>query len=145
MEFRDTDFGNELYLYLIFIIPLAILLTLTGTLRNKNSSNKNWGIGALTVLSAITAFIAMFSLLTQVAWGSWTNKTILYRNNKDNSISINEQIWDIGALGYDRDRQRIVELKPVFNYLYKVTLIDTLTLNKKYWTFVGEEGDIHFP
>jgi hypothetical protein len=81
----------------------------------------------------------------QVSFGGWTNEKILYKNIKDKNISINEQIWDVGALGWDRNSKRIVELKPFFNYFYQVKNIDTLMLDKKEWTFVDEEGDIHYP
>ena len=77
-------------------------------------------------------------------FGGWTNETILYRNKHNESISINEQIWDVGAFGWDRNRTRIVKLKPVLKYLYQVTPIDTGKLDKTEWKFVNEEGDIHY-
>lgn len=75
--------------------------------------------------------------------GGWTNESILYRNKKDSTISINEQIWDVGVLGSDRNRKRIVKLKPILRYFYQVTFIDTTRLNKTDWIFVNEEGYIH--
>ena len=118
---------------------------MAGTVKKKNSKNKNWGIAGLTFFLAISVFVVMFSLLMQVSFGGWTNEKILYRNIKDKNISINQQIWDVGALGYDRDSKRIVELKPIFNYFYQVKNIDTIKLDKNEWTFVNEEGDIRYP
>lgn len=80
----------------------------------------------------------MLSLLVQ-SGGGWTNESILYRNKKDPNISINEQIWDAGALGSDRNTKRIVKLKPLLRYCYQVTFIDTTQLNKTDWIFVNEE------
>ena len=145
LEFRKSSYGNDLYLYLIFLVPIALLLTMAGTIKKKNSKNKNWGIAGLTFFLAISVFVVMFSLLMQVSFGGWTNEKILYRNIKDKNISINQQIWDVGALGYDRDSKRIVELKPIFNYFYQVKNIDTIKLDKNEWTFVNEEGDIRYP
>jgi membrane protease YdiL (CAAX protease family) len=145
LEFRKSNDGNNLYFYLIFFIPLALLLTMTGTIKKKNSKDKNWGIAGLTIFIAIAVFVIMFSLLLQVSFGGWTNEAILYRNNKNKNISINQQIWDVGALGYDRGSTRIVELRPIFNYFYQVKKVDTTTLDKSEWTFVNEEGDIHYP
>ena len=145
LEFKKSSDGSTLYLYLIFLIPMALLLTMTGTIKKRNSKNKNWGIAGLTILIAVAVFMIMFSLLMQVAFGGWTNEAILYRNNKNKNISINEQIWDVGALGYDRESKRIVELKPFLNYFYQVKQIDTGKLDKTEWKFVNEEGNIHYP
>jgi len=145
LEFKKSSYGNDFYFYLIFLIPIALLLTMTGTIKKKNSKDKNWGIAGLTTFIAIGVFVIMFSLLMQIAFGGWTNERILYRNIKNKSVSINEQIWDVGALGYDRNSRRVVELRPIFNYFYKVKNIDTAKLDKSEWTFVDEEGDIHYP
>jgi hypothetical protein len=145
LEFKSKTFGSEFYFYLIFLIPLAIILTLTGTLNKKNSNNRNWRIGGLTIFIAIVVFVVMFSLLMQISFGGWKNERILYRNAKDKNVSINEQIWDVGALGYDRGSKRIVELRPILNYFYQIKNIDTTNLDKTEWNFVDEEGDIHYP
>ena len=57
--------------------------------------------------------------------------------------TINEQIWDVGALGYDKNTKRTVRLRPVLKYLYQVTPIDTGKLEKTEWLFVNKEGGIH--
>ena len=49
---------------------------------------------------------------------------------------------DAGALGSDRNRKRIVKIKPLLRYFYQVTFIDTTRLDKTDWIFVNEE-DIH--
>ena len=143
LEFKKSSDGSTLYLYLTFLIPMALLLTMTGTIKKRNSKDRNWGIAGLTILISVAVFIIMFSLLMQVAFGGWTNQSILFRNKSNSSISINEQIWDVGALGYDRNSKRIVKLKPVLKYLNQVTPIDTGSLDKTEWIFVNEDGDIH--
>lgn len=145
LEFKKSSYANDLYLYLLFLIPLALLLMMTGTISKKNSKDKNWSIAGLTIFIAIGVFVGMFSLLMHVSFGGWTNERILYRNTKDKNVSINEQIWDVGALGFDRDSKRIVELTPIFIYFYQVKNIDIIKLDKSEWIFVNEEGDIHYP
>lgn len=145
VAFRESSDANTLYLYLIFLIPIALLFTMTGTLKKSNSQNRNWGIAGFTTFLAITIFLMMLSLFMQVGFGSWTNEAILYRNNKNKNISINLQIWDVGALGYNRETKRIVELKPFLKYFYQVKNVDTSSLNKSQWIFVNEAGNIHYP
>jgi membrane protease YdiL (CAAX protease family) len=143
LEFKSKTFGSTLYLYLLFLIPISIILTLAGTLNKKNTNNRNWVIGGLTILLVVATFLIMGSLLMHLTFGGWTNETILYRAKHNSNVSINEQIWGVGALGYNRNRTRIVKLKPVLKYLYQVTLVDTGRLEKAEWIFVNEEGDIH--
>jgi hypothetical protein len=142
LEFGKLGFKNEFYFYLSFLIPLAILLTLTGTLSKKNTNNKNWTIGGATILIAVAIFLIMFSLLIQT-FGGWRTQSILFRNEKNLNITISEQIWDVGALGYDRNNTRIVKLRPVLKYLNQVTPVDTGSLDKTEWIFVNEDGDMH--
>lgn len=141
LEFRSIQLRNELSLYLCFLIPVAFLLTLTGTLNKRNSKDKNWGVGGATILIAFATFIIMFSLLIK-QFGVWKTKTILFRNEKNHNITISEQIWDVGAFGYDRNRIRIVKLKPVLKYFNQVKVIDTTQIDKTGWIFVKEEGEI---
>ena len=84
----------------------------------------------------------MFTMFT-IGFGAWTNETILYRNNADKNITINQQIFDVGALGYGG--RRTVKLKPLFVFFQTVENIDITKIDKAKWTYVNEEGDIHFP
>jgi hypothetical protein len=76
-------------------------------------------------------------------FGGWKTQSILFRNEKNLSITISEQIWDVGTLGYDRNNTRIVKLRPVLKYLNQVTPVDTGSLDKTEWIFVNEDGDMH--
>ena len=145
LEFKNSGYVSDLYSYLIFLIPLAILLTMAGTINKRNSKEKNSTVVWLTFFIAIVVFVVLFSMTMFIGFGGWRNEAILYRNNKDKNISINQQIWDVGALGYDRGSKRVVKLKPLLSYFYQVSIIDTTNLDKSEWIFVNEEGDIHYP
>jgi hypothetical protein len=145
LEFKNSGYVNDLYSYLIFLIPLTILLTMAGTINKRNSKEKNSTVMWLTFFIAIVVFVVLLSIAMFIGFGGWRNEAILYRNNKDKNISINQQIWDVGALSYDRGSKRVVKLKPLLSYFYQVSIIDTTNLDKREWMFVNEEGDIHYP
>lgn len=145
LEFSNSSYRTTLFLNLTYIIPVALLLTMTGTIKKKNSKKKNSNISALTIFSSFSVFFIMLLLNMQASWGGWTNETILYRNTKIESITINQQIRDVGALGYDRNSRRIVKIRQVLKYINQVKNIDTIKLDKNEWKFVNEEGDIHYP
>jgi hypothetical protein len=54
-------------------------------------------------------------------------------NTHDKKITIVEQIYDVGALGRDRNRIRIVRIKPWGRYFNQVTSIDTSKLDNIEW------------
>ncbi len=132
------------YYYFVFIaLPFSILLTLLGTIRMKYSKAKNWTIGVLTVLSAGLCFFILVSVMFPIGFGAWKNEVILYRNKTDKNISINQQIFDVGALGYGG--QRTAQLTPFLKYFQIIKQVDTTKIDKTQWIFVNEEGDIHYP
>lgn len=138
IEFRGTKIQSEYY-YLVFtILPFAFLLTLIGTLKKKHSKLKNWIIGIVTVLSAGLCFFILVRIMFSVAFGVWTNETILYRNKDNKNITITRQIFDVGALGYQG--HRIAELTPVLKYFQTVKEVDTAQIDKSQWIFVNEEN-----
>ena len=143
IDFKNYKTQSNFYYFVFTGLPFAILLSLFGTLKREYSKFKSWTIGILTVLSAgFCFFILMFTMFT-IGFGAWTNETILYRNNDDRNITINEQIFDIGALGYGG--RRTVKLKPIFMIFQTVENIDITKIDNAKWTYVNEEGDIHFP
>ena len=64
--------------------------------------------------------------------------------NKENpNVTINQQLWDIGAFGYGG--QRTVKLTPILGIWNWAEEIDTTEIEKDNWTLVEREGDIKFP
>lgn len=143
LEFKNQTTLGNLYLCSIIVIPVMLLLTMTGTIIKKNSTEKNGKIFGITLTLALGIFFTLLALGLRASFGGWTNEAILFRNKANKNISINEQIYDVGALGYDRNSKRIVKIKRVLKYFNQVMKMDTSKLNKEEWIFVNEIGDIH--
>ncbi|HSC53155.1 MAG TPA: hypothetical protein VLC98_06045 [Phnomibacter sp.] len=143
VEFKYHKMHSEYYYFVFTVLPFAFLLTLIWTIKRKNTKAKNWTIGFLTVLSAGLCFFILVSVMFSIGFGTWTNETILYRNKDSNNTTINQQIFDAGALGYGG--HRIAQLTPFLKYFQTVKLVDTAKIDKTQWIFVNEEGDIHYP
>lgn len=142
-EFVVTKTRFYYYTLVMFGFPIAVLLTLLGTIKIKYKRSTNLWTTGLTVISSVIFGIIVFGLALKIGWGSWVNETILYRNKQDLSTKIAYQIWDAGALGYGR--HRTVKLTPVFKFWNKVNEIDSVKIDKNEWKFVNEEGDLKFP
>jgi hypothetical protein len=141
-EFADYKVIHKFYDTIMQGLPVAILLTLLGTIKRENTKNRNWTFLVFTVLASIVSFGIMISLIFKIGFGAWTTVTIIYRHKTEDKVVI-EQLFDLGALGYGG--KRIVEIKPILKYWILPTTIDTLTINKNEWQFVNEQGDIKFP
>lgn len=141
-EFADFEIQHKYYEIIITGLPIAILLTLLGTLKRENSKTKNWLLGSTTFVAAVLSVICQIFMLTAFGFGAWTTETILYKHKTENRV-IEKQLFDIGAFGYGG--QRIVEIKPFLKIWILPIKVDTMTINKEEWRFVNEEGDIKFP
>ena len=143
IEFKDNNIKNNFYNFIFTALPLSLLLTLFGTIKKKNPIGKNWIIGILTILSAGVTFFILVGIMFSVGFGGWTNEKILYRHKTNKNITINQQIFDVGALGYGG--HRTAQLTPFLKYLQTIKQIDTNKIDKTYWISANEEGDIHYP
>lgn len=141
-EFADYKLQQKFYDTIIQGLPIAVLLTLFGTINKVNSKIRNWFYIGLTVLISFCCFVAQLFLLFSFGFGAWTTVSTIYRHKSENR-EIKEQLYDIGAFGYGG--RRTVEIKPILNYWILPTPIDTIKIIKNEWKFVNEEGDIKSP
>lgn len=143
IEFKNNANQSDFYCFIFFVFPLSIGLTLFGTIKSQNNKLKNLIIGISTVVLSIICFFALVTSMFSIGFGAWTNETILYRNKNNKELTINQQIYDLGAFGYGK--RRIAELKPFFKYFEIVKIIDTTKIDQTKWVKVNEESDLHFP
>jgi hypothetical protein len=112
-ELANAKLSQNYYDIIMQGFPIAILLTLFGTIKKGNTKTKNWISITITILTSIISFALMVSLVFNIGFGNWTTFSTIYRH-KTEDLAIKEQRFDIGALGYGR--HRIVELKPIFKF-----------------------------
>ncbi|PZP43320.1 MAG: hypothetical protein DI598_15905 [Pseudopedobacter saltans] len=143
VEFRNNNAKGDYYYFAFTSLPICILLSLIGTIKRKNSKARNWTIGICTIFSSVICFFILLNVMFKIGFGAWVNETILYCNKSNNQITINEQIFDAGALGYGS--RRIVQTRPFFYYFQTIKQIDTTKLNKDEWKLINKEGDIREP
>jgi amino acid transporter len=141
-EFADYKLSQSFYNIIMQGFPIAILLTLFGTLKKENTKTRNWTFIGATVLTSILCFVLIVNLIFSIGFGTWITFETVYRHKTENKV-IKDQVYDIGAFGYGR--HRIVEIKPILKYWVLPTEVDTTKIDKSQWKFVNEEGDIKFP
>ncbi|MCZ2357684.1 MAG: hypothetical protein LC115_13505 [Bacteroidia bacterium] len=126
-EFADYKIMHKFYDVIMQGLPVAILLTLFKTIKQKKTKTQNLTLLGVTILTSVLSFFVMVNLIFRFAFGDWTTVTTIYRHKTENN-EIKEQWFDVGALGYGG--KRIVEIKPILKYWILPTEIDTTTINK---------------
>ena len=142
-EFRDYKIAGDFYNIIFGGIPIAILLTLFGTLKKHHGKTRRiLTIFATVGLTALTFMFLLNNLFT-IGFGVWTTFNIAYEHKADFERQIREQRYDVGAFGYGGDR--VVEVKPFAKLFWKVTPVDTTKIDKTKWKRVDKEADVKFP
>lgn len=138
----QKDYTTGMQTFVVYGIPISILLTLFFTVSSKNKKSINLQFIFFTPVISYCSFLAA-SLFALLFGNDWVNLSIQYENKSNREETINEQLWDVGALGYGGNR--FVKVKPMFGIFEKVNEIDTSQINKDEWTLVNREGDLKMP
>lgn len=143
IEFADWHHAHLFFDIIRQGLPIAILLTLVWTLKLDRPRKTNIAIAILTPIIAGGMFIGTIFIMFSFGFGAWVDWELVYENKENPTVTIKEQIWDIGALGYGG--RRTVKLTPILGLWNWVEQIDTATLDKAKWTLVQKEGEIKSP
>ncbi len=143
VEFVDWHHRHLFYDFILWGLPIVVLLTLIWTLKTLNTRKTNILIGIFTSIVAGAMGIASIYLMFIFGFGAWINEEMMYENKDNPGVKINRQLWDNGALGYGR--KRTVKLTPFFIFWNLVEQVDTEDIDKENWILVKKEGNIKFP
>ena len=124
-------------------LPIAVLLTLVWSLRKERSKRTNIAIGIATPVFAAATFFSTVFLMFSYGFGAWVDEEVIYENKNHPEVTINQQLWDMGALGYGG--QRTVQLTPFMGLWNLVQEVDTTRIEQSEWTLIQKEGDIKIP
>jgi uncharacterized membrane protein len=136
IEFSDIKYRNTFYDINFYAVPVAILLTLAGTLKNSDEAKRKILKVWLTIFASGLSIPLLFAYILTLGFGAWTDLRVKFRKSENEDIRIVEQMYDIGAFGYAGQRTvKTIPLTPLFNYIIKV---DTTELDRSDWIFVKE-------
>jgi uncharacterized membrane protein len=134
IEFSDIKYRNLFYDIGFYGIPIATLLTLSGTLKNSDEAKRTVLKVWLTIFASGLSIVLLFTYILTLGFGAWTDQRVKFTNKENKGIRIVEQMYDIGAFGYGGQRTvKTIPLTPWFNY---IMLVDTAELDRSDWIFV---------
>jgi hypothetical protein len=128
-----NGFVNKALIY-IFILGLTGLVTL----------KRNWT--SMRTLAVSAVIFGMFLIINfYLDWrGDWKTQTILYINNHTTNRTIEFQLQDKGAFGYNRRTVDRLKIIPFVSWTKRVTAEDLKNLDSIAWDKVdidvNEEG-----
>jgi len=140
IEFKDSKTSQFFYEIFFIYTPIAILLTLFGTIKKSYGVFYNIFTSFTTVALSVFIFYVLVQSIFTIGFGAWTTTNIPYQHKENPSRQIKEQLFDLGALGYGGTR--VVELQPFMFFFNKVNEIDTNRIDKKEWQLVNKNGDL---
>ncbi len=113
-------------------IPIAIMLTLTGTIKSKDTSGSIATKIFLTIcVSAFSIFIMFMTLFAGMC--DWTTDKIFFENKQNSSIKIVQRSFGCGATDSSPATLKVFKVREITPYLIWVTSIDTNKINKDEW------------
>ena len=132
LEFATNSFKSNYKEFLFFFIPIAILLTLFGTIKNKDKGLIIAGkvIGTI-VAAATTVFIMFMSIFGDMC--AWINRQELYEHKNDSNTKIMVRDFGCGATDSSPPTVGIYKVRYFTKYFIRSTKIDTATIDKYKW------------
>lgn len=123
----------------IFGLAGAIILTLTGTIKKKDTTGEVIGKIVLTLFALLIPFCIM---VTTVFDGMcrWVNDKALFVNNRKSSSQIVLRSYGCGAVDSGSPKYGTFEIRDLPFGLIWVTKTDTLNIDRTVWIRVAEKG-----
>ena len=84
-EFANNNLSSNFYDIIMTGLPVAIMLTLVGTIKMKNKRTNNIAIAVGTISASIISFFAIVNIMFSVGFVVIENEAVLFRK-KDNPI-----------------------------------------------------------
>lgn len=136
LEISDKDAELMYESFRFYGFPIAIILTLTGTVKKGDTSGNVVSKVFLTLLIAAFSVIIMFMTLFFEMCDSTTVK-VLFENKQNASIKIVERSFGCGATDSSPATFKIFKIREISSYLIWVTAIDTTQIDKSKWKRVN--------
>jgi hypothetical protein len=129
IEFTESHTQTSFEEFRLVCLPLAILLTLFGTLKKTDSRAEHVGLLGITILISTVSFVVLH--ITSMC--SWTQDRTLFKNKNSPDKRIVLREYGCGAYDSGEPAPIVVEVKDINTFLCSVTRFDTSSLNAEVW------------
>jgi hypothetical protein len=132
LELTSDNFKSSFEQFRFWGLPVAILLTLAGTIKPNNSpTNKTTKIILTFCIAGISVIILILTVFSGMC--RWTNNKTLFNNINDNTNKIVLRDFGCGALDSGSPNYKVCKIKNILPSLIWVTDIDTTKIDRQIW------------
>jgi hypothetical protein len=138
-----VEFVNDRYQgiydgFRVFGLGVAILLTLTGTIKKKDKIGEVIGKIVLTLFALLIPFCIMFTMIFN-GMCRWVNDKPLFVNDRKPSRQIVLRSYGCGAVDSGSPKYGVFEIRDLSFGLIWVTKTDTLSIDRTVWIRTTEK------
>jgi hypothetical protein len=138
LEFTDDNFQNFFEQFRFFGLPIAILLTLFGTLKHTDATATKTTKIVLTI--CITLFsVFVLSMTVFAGMCRWTNNKVLFENKNDKTKKIVLRDFGCGATDSGSPTYKVCKIKTISPLLIWVRDLDTTKIDRRIWQRVDNK------
>lgn len=136
--FITLEISNHHYEFIydnirFFGIPVAIILTLTGTIKQGDTTEKITTKVCMTIIIAmVVVFIMIMTLFAGMC--DWTTDKVFFESKQSSATKIVQRSFGCGATDSSPATIRLFKVREFTPYLIWVTSVDTNQINKSEWT-----------
>ncbi len=132
LEFASQNVEHSYYSIRFYGVPIAIIFTLTGTLKKKES----WGEIISKIVLTIFACLGSLVIMTMMLFGgmcAWTTDKVLFEHKQQSTIKIEKRSFGCGATDSGPSKPGIFKVNNFTPYFRYATPIDTNEIDKNEW------------
>ncbi|MFA9213584.1 MAG: hypothetical protein ACEQSR_07020 [Candidatus Methylacidiphilales bacterium] len=132
LEFASQNFEHAYYSIRFYGVPIAIVFTLTGTIKKKES----WVEIISKIVLTIFACFGSLVIMTMILFGgmcAWTTDKVLFELKNQPTIKIEERSYGCGATDSGPSKLGIFKVRNFTPYFVYATPIDTNEIDKSEW------------
>lgn len=138
VQFTNDHYESGFKEVRMFCLPVIILLTLFGTIKDRYSQNRIITTIGLTLLAAIISFfILLFSAFADMC--AWKDNRTLFIKAGDPTTKIILRSYGCGATDSGYPVYKVFKIKNLTSSFVSVTDIDTTKIDKTHWIYVNRE------
>jgi hypothetical protein len=139
IEFIDYSTAIMFNKIPLYGIPISILLTLTGTLKTKDSTQ--WIIGKILITLGVLLTAVIIGFMSTLNPCGWMIGDTLFTKKGDSIEKIQVRDYDCGAVDSDKPNYRIFKIEKFGKYFLYTSEVDTNKINKSDWIRVKNEKE----
>jgi len=137
LEFASQTIEHTYYSIRFYGVPIAIIFTLTGTLKRKET----WVEIISKIVLTIFACFGSLAIMTIMLFGgmcAWTTDKVLFERKNQLTIKIEERSYGCGATDSGPSKPGVFKVSNFTPYFRYATPIDTNEINKSEWLRVKQ-------